>query len=451
MKTKFSTTIPFGLRAAFLFCLTLLPFLAQAQNPVTFQVNMSVQTSAGAFNPATMTVEARGAFNSFAGGFTLTNSPGDTNIYSGTFDVPEAPASSVAYKFVFNNGGTVNWESPATTGGGDRTFIVAGGAQTLPVVFFSDSTGLVPVTFQVNMAVQAAGGAFNPATMTAEARGAFNGWSSGFTLTNSPGNTNVYSGTYPVPNTVGSSVAYKFVINNGGAANWESPASTGGGDRTFILQSTAQTLPVVFFADTSFADILSADTLVTFRVNMAGAVGTDSHTFDTNSGDGVYLNGAFIPWWTWISYPPDYKMADDGTLGDAMAGDSIFTWQRLFLKGAATRVEYKYGINSIDDEAGQNTNHVRYINGTGAYVMPLDTFGTMIKESGPATNTLGTVMVGLAGTNINLAWTGGAGIYLQGASSLTSPSWLTLSNTVGLSTTTVPHTNNARYFRLIKP
>ena len=51
------------------------------------------------------------------------------------------------------------------------------------------------------------------------------------------------------------------------------------------------------------------------------------------------------------------------------------------------RLTYKYGIDdgtdNLDNEASFGINHVRYIRQTGAYTMPLDTFGVMAQESAP--------------------------------------------------------------------
>ena len=65
--------------------------------------------------------------------------------------------------------------------------------------------------------------------------------SGGFTLTNNPTavNSNVYSGTYIDHNPPGTGEQYKFVINtNGGGTAYESPVSTGGQNRAFVLADT---------------------------------------------------------------------------------------------------------------------------------------------------------------------------------------------------------------------
>src|SRR5262245_29787136 len=124
------------------------------------------------------------------------------------------------------------------------------------------------VTFQVNMGTQISWGNFKPTTGTVTARGSFNGWTPGFALTNSPGNTNVYVGTTEVSGLVGSTVEYKFAFNNndGGGDQWELPVSTAGENRTFILEPSPQVLPVRHFNDLAQG---SPTVAVTFQVDMS--------------------------------------------------------------------------------------------------------------------------------------------------------------------------------------
>ena len=88
------------------------------------------------------------------------------------------------------------------TGGGtgNRTFTFTGGSLTLPVVYFNNvtnsSTVSIDVTFQVNMSVQIAAGNFDPEAGTVSVAGEFNAWTaSGFELTRSMEDTNIWAGT----------------------------------------------------------------------------------------------------------------------------------------------------------------------------------------------------------------------------------------------------------------
>jgi len=226
--------------------------MAASAVPVTFQVNMRVQTEIGRFNPATDTMEARGSFNvdgggGWLGGFTLTNSLSDTNIYLGSYDITTiAPGNVVAHKFVMNTAtnGLV-WEGNVGVGQADRTFTLAAADQTLPVVYFDNLTNNpgagIEVTFRVNLGVQIARGTFDPATGVVELRGPFyNNWGPGLFMTNVP-NTSIYLTARRITTlSPGSSIPYKYAINNGSI--WD-----GNPNREFTLASTNQFLPVDYF------------------------------------------------------------------------------------------------------------------------------------------------------------------------------------------------------------
>src|SRR5688500_13276860 len=126
--------------------------------PLTFRVNMEVQRTLGAFDPAAHTVEVRGGFDGWGAGATLAQSAANTNVYEGTVDVPGASGSQVEYKFVMNQSGTAVWEGNVGTGGAaNRSVTLTDSAQTLPVAYFNNQAappGTVAVTFQVNMEAQ---------------------------------------------------------------------------------------------------------------------------------------------------------------------------------------------------------------------------------------------------------------------------------------------------------
>jgi hypothetical protein len=112
----------------------------------------------------------------------------------------------------------------------------------------------IPLLFQVDMSAQTAQSAFNPATDTVFAAGSFNSWStSALQLTNSPGKTNLFTGSVVDSNdAVGAAIQFKFVING---SNWESIAN-----RTYTLTSTnQQNIPIVYFNDVSSLGSLSLE------------------------------------------------------------------------------------------------------------------------------------------------------------------------------------------------
>jgi hypothetical protein len=211
------------------------------------------------------------------------------------------------------------------------------------------------------------------------------------------------------------------------------------------LAATAQTLPAVYFNDVSPSDLLGADTLVTFQVNMtnAQAIAWNSNpAFVFNPAtDGVYLNGAFIPWWSWsIDFAPaEYKMTN-------APGIQVYTITIPFLKGSPVGISYKYGINGGDNEAARDANHFRYIRSVGTYMMPLDTFGVQYVEPAVGDLTIGNPVNG----NILLTWMGQPGVHLQ-SSSPGLDSWVDLMATDGQSSTNYPIGPSNTFFRLVKP
>lgn len=536
---------------------------AQAQNPVTFQLDMSVKAAEGAFIPGAQVVTARGSFNGWGSTFELTPSPTAPSVYVGTVDVGGALGGTVEYKFVFNDGAD-RWETR-----GNRSFTIAGGAQTLPVVFYDDDsvisvTTTTPVTFQVNMGVKIAEGVFDPATHTLSARGSFNNWSGGFDLAPSAANTNIYTGTIDITDLSGSTILYKFVMNDG-ADHWEGdpnrsfvldlqpmtlPAdyfdrdsvvslslkaaigfevdlgvqiAAGNFDRTadelwvrgnrmgwgapasgfqlfedttrpgiftnvYLMESEMSgstveykytiwrtptgttvwedgnnktlsfngsepvnaggyhliTVPKTYFNNITASDILTSDTLVTFRVNMSNAKNSDGSAFDP-AAQGVWINGNFIPWWGWGSMPVEYQLLDGGTGGDATAGDKIYTLGVTLPRGTNTRLEYKYGMDSADNEAGFGLNHVRYVRANGTYVMPIDVFGVM--ETEPVVGAL-SISAPSSGS-VTITWNGRIGVRLQSASTI-GGGWTDVAGTDGQSSKVVTLGAGQQFFRLVK-
>src|ERR1039458_4820583 len=122
------------------------------------------------------------------------------------------------------------------------------------------------------MSIQAALGKFPD--LYVEARGLFNGWTGGFQLSNNSAPfTNKYSGAWAIVNSRRDDVGYKF-WDNYFPGNYETPPSTGGGNRTFNLLTTNGTivLPDVYFDDQTLNSIVSSNTMVAFSVDMTGAV-----------------------------------------------------------------------------------------------------------------------------------------------------------------------------------
>ena len=205
---------------------------------VTFSVDMGVRITAGTFDPDTMGVDVRGDFNTW--GQTALAREGTTSIYSATISVAGAEATSIGYKFYYNNGADV-WENDP-----NRSFNLgpAGTPQVLDTVYFNNQGPVGPevtadVTFSVDMAIRIGSGAFDPATMGVDMRGDINGW--GQTALAREGETSIYSATISVTTNEGATMGYKFYYFSD-VDNWEADPN-----RTFVMSADPQVLDTVYF------------------------------------------------------------------------------------------------------------------------------------------------------------------------------------------------------------
>ena len=435
-------------------------------NLVTFQVDLAQQINTGAFDPLSSTAQARGLFNGWGStAIAQTNDPAilrtnqfglvTSNVYVGTYEIVGSPGQTMDYKYYIDTG--ANWESPAPTTGdpadnNNRFFSLGSGpTQAVPIVFFNDSpyspVATNEITFQVDMTAQILNGNFDPSVGTVELRGDFNSWGNTPILcTNdlAAPNTNIYKTVVEIKDGVGAAHSYKFFATvpvNGG---WEIVAGNAGLNRSCNIiggppNPTPLVLPPVYFSDLDPTDLLPVDTTVTFSVNMTNAVGTDSHAFDPST-DGVYLNGVptFVTVWD-TSLPQ---------LTNNPVGSKLYSIDLLLAKGSPVQQTYKYGINGNDDEAAQGNNHVRFVRATGTYVMPLDTFGTMLVE--PSFGNLQASRSTTPGYFL-ISWLGRPGVFLQTKTSISGGSWVDHPETDGMSSTNWPTGGSGLFFRLVKP
>ncbi|MCB2205911.1 T9SS type A sorting domain-containing protein [bacterium] len=114
----------------------------------------------------------------------------------------------------------------------------------------------------------------------------------------------------------------------------------------------------------AFYQVLAGDTLV----DIQGVENVTTTEFILNNG--VWMNGpATGGWTTWgLTLREDLPkmMVDDGTNGDAVAGDSIYTVQMMYAPDSTgskqfVGQEYKFGINGGDNEGGFGNNHIANI------------------------------------------------------------------------------------------
>lgn len=457
-------------------------------NYITFRIDMGPQIYLTHFNTnAGDQIEVSGGFQSpqFSGGIILTNDPAGTNIYAGTVVDHNYPGTQYlspqnGYKFVIVNGGTSTYES-----GANRNLVTPTNAGTLPLAYFNNIStyGTNPITFSVDMTVPTLTGMFNPGNNdTVGCTGTFQTntftvGANGFILTNNPAaaNTNIYSGTYIDRNAPGSIEQYKFVINtNGGGTAYESPASTGGGNRLFVLGSVAATNPLVFWNDLNTNQVLLVPTTVTFTVNMANAVDIFGNAFDSGA-DLVFINGDFVTpawniypnntppsFWTDPFINSDYAQFK---LTNNPIGSAFYEGSYEIPAGHSYYVSYKYGVRhpnvvggqdlntNVDNEAPSGNDHHRYVRAGGTYTFPVDTFGIQAANAaaGFESPCYGLAIGSPTGGRLPITWLGLSGVHLQASTNLAGGVWTDISGTDGLSATNWPNTNGSQFFRLIKP
>lgn len=332
-----------------LFCAGLLPGtapLAQANTLVTFQVDMTAQVQGATFNPATDTVWARGSFNGW-GNFVLTNNPSgaNTNLYTGTYDdTVDTNGAQLDYKFATS---VIGYESTANGPGDNRATLLpvtSGSSLVLPVQFFSDAGSPVayPCVFQVNLAQQIVLGVFNPNTDTVEVQGDFEGWTSGYTLTNDPSilttnqvtsavNSNVYVGTYLIAGSPGQVNEFKYVIQP--INKYEFPSALNGvgqNNNRFVFVVSNQTLPDVYFSDQATTPVVTNS--VTFSVDM-----TDQIISGVMSNQQVRLSGDFN---NWDSSGTHNNIC---TNNPSASNTNIYSCTVNFTNGVNTTTQFKFG------------------------------------------------------------------------------------------------------------
>ncbi len=347
---------------------------------VTFQADMSGFIDSAAFVPGVDFVTMPGSFNGWDTNADTLKDADEDGIYSTTLNLA--------------SGSTHNWKFHLITGriaGGyegdpNRTLTVAGDttlAADEPRLDYPNLTeavfGKVQLFFQVDMSVQILNGNFDPNNEehNVVVAGGINGWSTTATPLTLGQQEGVYETTVTFDDAaVPQSWAYKFVLNNG-ETNWESgddkiiavSEASKQGD-TFIAINNTGTPP--YFDGITLNDIFAEETDVVFEVDLRPAyyfladsakLPNDVQTQgEAASIDFVISNGPLTAgtWETWgegLADDPDLVLNDSGTDGDAVAGDSVWSFTRTFKAGAANKGTFKFGINGNDNEAGVGADH----------------------------------------------------------------------------------------------
>ncbi len=380
---------------------------AFATKNVTFQVDMGIYLQLSLFNPATDSVVVRGDFEHFTGAtdwsgqtFLLTKSATNDSVYTVTVPFPDSVAGkTINYKFVLRSAGNDSWE-----GDPNRTYTVTtdGNQQLAPDYFNRRYTAGVThkITFVADMTTLISQG-FTDANDSLFVRGDTSplNWGPGLKMTKQLLNPKSYSVQLTFTVAVGGQINFKFFAqgkDNFSNTGWE----TGGNvvytfaDKDTVFASRVPAISIV--NSTTTAD------LVTFTINMNGAREKWHNTLITGLKS-VWVGGGVLP----LKWPSNWlysdtstsatgqdtlhtliRLWDDGTHGDAVKGDNIWTTQLTFAAGVAQYVEFKYGAvfsgvdtlnggaSYLDNEAGFALNHSMLL--TGATQMVTNNFGDQV-------------------------------------------------------------------------
>ena len=246
------------------------------------------------------------------------------------------------------------------------------------------------INWECNMEIEKLSGRFDPATDTVAARGSFNGWGRHNLVQSIDPNLYVSA----VPDTafnaeVGDTIitGYKFYYTPN---TWENDPN-----KIYVLTQAdydaGEAVVARPFNDGTLSTVTNQATEVLFQVDVDGAVSAiNSLPFPVINT--VRLAGGTSPLqWPGAGWPDGdigltFECFDDGTNGDKVAGDLIFSRTLTFPAYTIFLVSYKFGINygdavnnggGNDNENAIGSNHQFNLFPTAWYCETLDTFGTM--------------------------------------------------------------------------
>lgn len=415
-----------------------------ATNRVFFSVNMEVPITTSQFDPNPSGDLLYVASSAINGGVNISANQlvrvGATSVYTNTLDVVANTNTTIQYRFqsvgFFNE-----FEVPQLNCGNARSLLITSANMSAPAAYWSDSKLTDPtntVTFQVDMLFPTA----VPPGTNVYVRGDFQGWAGpGLLLTNVP-STTLWAGTLPLPFFPAGGckpLTYKFL--NG--TTFESI-----NNRSVNVTTLNPTLASTF-NNVEICDVVAETNFVTFTVNMTNAVGTDSLVYDGTQN--VYLNGDFAGWWGW----GNTNGAATNYLMTLNPGTSNYSITLPFAPASKLRLEYKYSMNGLDNEAGFGQNHVRFIRttpGQTSYTLPRDNWtGTNANNIAnlqePKFGLLKAVPAGPG--QVSVQWLGLKCVQLQASPSLSPVSWISNLGTDGRSSTNLPASGSQNFFRLI--
>ena len=343
-----------------------------AQVPVSFSVNMGVQTKEGNFNPQTDHIYIRGNFQKAVGdttdwgGTTFTATTTNDSIYSLTINFPDSlVGKTFEYKFVINDGGWESLPTNATYPDGNRRFVLSGTAMNLPLVYYSDeSVVIIPVVNTINFTADLSSiygtgaGFFDPDRDSVLLMGL--DWVGATVLggnrrmTADPFQPWIYTTSMTIKGTQGDSTKWKlkaYPDNDFFNGGWEvsNDKWTKIGQDSSVI-TIASFVPDIYPMQTA----LPSDVKVLFQVNMNNAVNRyTSEKIDAKKilFVGVKGQNSVLGSWGGDWLPSDTSagtllvLNDKGANGDKVAGDGIWSAIITFPTGNTGGPSlYKYGM-----------------------------------------------------------------------------------------------------------
>ncbi|HTY11114.1 MAG TPA: T9SS type A sorting domain-containing protein [Bacteroidota bacterium] len=282
---------------------------------VTFSVDMSIYQKNGYFSPATDSVWIAGDnVNNWTAAHTLLvqGTGADTAIYTTTDSIP---SGAVAYKFGYNDKGTVNWESISNRGA-----VIGSNDTTLPLAHFNNITGKpYHVWFKEDMSLPFKTGGVDSVGVT----GDFTGWGttgSGFIKLTKDAGDSVFTALADSLDS-GRTIHFKFIYWQGGTLSWESPTNVGtDGNRFYFVPEQDSTVYSSFWNDQN-PNIQIGSGQINFTCDMSVLIKVGM--FDPTK-DSVLISAGFNGWTT---NAPTAWMSQDASDDSSFFITQVFTSQ----------------------------------------------------------------------------------------------------------------------------
>jgi hypothetical protein len=358
-----------------------------------------------------------------------------TNFWSGVVKFPKsAVAGTIFYKFVFHNiaddsAASPSWESNIGAAsdvvpGGNRFFLFRPTMedttlfwkwwQNTPIPPFS-GTDVISMTFRADLAQAISENGFaygdtlvvrtgynNSATAILEKRmtrvGASSKYQGVLSVTTKTG-TPLYYQYYRTPKNGEVREIYYNFSNPGASATAEK--------RRIVTTGTAMTVSDEVYSTTDehrmprFRNMknMKQDVLATFTCDVRPAIyqlKRGSQLISTNITNhvisdpdsviqyGVWMNGPAVGGWdiggAWGAdrrLIDTCKMWDDGTHGDLIAHDTIYSLQWSYTTASPIGEEFKFGIYGCDNEGGFGNNHIENVNDANPTFTLASQFGSI--------------------------------------------------------------------------